>query len=134
MQQLFALVLGRPVKMVVQEDNTQAITAVRKGYSPNMRHLARTQRVALGALHEVFFPEEDAEDDDGESSGECALQHCETCRHKGDSFTKALPGPQFAAARRMLGMTLPSSPQAADENTNEGKESAKIRAKTSEEE
>ena len=41
---------------------------------------------------------------------------------------------QCYEADSILGMAVPSSPQAADENKNESKESAKIRAKTSEEE
>ncbi len=56
-QELVELVLGRPVPAVIGEDNTSTITAVRKGYSPHLRHLLRMQRVSLGQLHELITDE-----------------------------------------------------------------------------
>eukprot|EP00972_Heterocapsa_arctica_P051436 7566389-Heterocapsa_arctica.AAC.1 len=58
----------------------QCIAAVRKGYSPSLRHLGRTERIALGTAHEQF---------------ECGqpdfiMKHQESEWHKGDIFTKKL--------------------------------------------
>ena len=47
LQQLLQLLLGRPVNAVIHEDNEACITAIRKGYSPTLRHILRTQRILL---------------------------------------------------------------------------------------
>ena len=86
-QALVERILRTPVPMVVHEDNTSAITAVRKGYSPALRHLPRTQRICLGSLHEMFT--EQSADDGGR--GNIELVHAETATHKGDMFTKDMP-------------------------------------------
>lgn len=108
LQQLYCQLLGRPVTLRVHEDNTQCIQAVRRGYSPSLRHLARTQRVALGSLNEFFFGEKGLE----EQGGQAFLQHCGTCDHKGDVFTKSLQVGPFERAREMLGLR-PGSTAAA---------------------
>ena len=77
---LFSQALGRPVGLLCLEDNTQCIAAVKKGYSPALRHLARTERITLGVAHEQFF---------GDNSN-FVLEYQESSKHKGDSFTKKL--------------------------------------------
>ena len=83
-QELFALILKRPVDMQVFEDNTACITDVEKGYSPALRHLKRTQRTSIGFLHEIFHDGADNE------SGLCELCYGPTDKHKGDVFTKEI--------------------------------------------
>ena len=84
-QDLFSLILKRPVKMQVLEDNTACITGVNKGYSPALRHLKRRQRTSLGYLHEIFYEQEGQE-----GSGLCELCYGPTADHKGDVFTKEI--------------------------------------------
>ena len=86
-QALVERILRMPVPMVVHEDNTSAITAVRKGYSPALRHLPRTQRICLGSLHEIFVGQNT---EDG-GRGNIELVHADTSTHKGDMFTKDMP-------------------------------------------
>ena len=43
------------VKMICKEDNSQAIIAAQKGYSPALRHLARHHRISLGFINETFY-------------------------------------------------------------------------------
>ena len=63
--------------------------------------MKRTHRLALGVLHEIFYG---TRDESGDATGTCHLRHCETTRHKGDIFTKALAKGPFEAARGMMGM------------------------------
>jgi hypothetical protein len=51
---LFAKLLRRKVSLTAHEDNETAITAVKKGYSPLMRHLSRTYGISLARLNELF--------------------------------------------------------------------------------
>ena len=46
--------LGRQVKLVGCEDNTQCIAAIKKGYSQALRYLKRHIQGNLGFTHEVF--------------------------------------------------------------------------------
>ena len=75
-------------------DNTQAIQAVRKGYSKKLRCLSRTHRCSIGAMHEVYNDPEAALD----------VEYAETSTHKGDFFTKVLGPAPFASARSRVGM------------------------------
>ena len=104
LQDLVQLLLRKPVALVVKEDNTACIQAVRKGYSPSLRHMARTQRVSLGDLHETF-EERQAE---GHDDGPVLLQHQETKQHKGDVFTKYLDPTTYNNALRRLGVSRTS--------------------------
>ena len=100
LQDLFALILNRPVKLVFHEDNTTTIGVVNKGYSPALRYLARTQRTAIGFLHEIFHVHNKS------IVGEIVLQYGETSTHKGDHFTKEVDSVEkFRAACRRLGIT-----------------------------
>ena len=75
-------------------DNTQAISAVKKGYSKKLRSLSRTQRVSIGVIHELV------EDDDMMIT----VQHCPTAEMKGDLVTKALLTPAFLTQRFAIGV------------------------------
>ena len=62
-QHLLSLVLGRPVRLVVLEDNESSIAIVRKGWSPKLRNLLRTQKTNLQQLHEIVTAGADHGDD-----------------------------------------------------------------------
>ena len=100
LQDLIQMILRRAVPLVVKEDNSACIQAVRKGYSPTLRHLKRTQRISLGELHETF---EEGGANDG-SSGPVTLVHADTKTHKGDVFTKYMSPVSFREAVARLGV------------------------------
>ena len=93
-QLLFETLLGKQLPLQAFVDNTQCISAVEKGYSKKLRHLARTHRVSIGVLHELLEDEDTA----------MTLDYCETSHMLADSFTKALPPASFAAAKMAMGM------------------------------
>ena len=75
--------------------NTRCIAAVRTGYSAALRHLARTERIALSVAHEQFFGD----------FKDFVLLYEESSRHKGDTFTKRLVPYLFEhALTELLGM------------------------------
>ena len=51
---LFAKLLRRKAGLTAHEDNETAITAIKKGYSPLVRHLSRTYGISLARLNELF--------------------------------------------------------------------------------
>ena len=75
-------------------DNTQAISAVRKGYSKKLRALSRTQRVCIGVVHELIEDKEML----------IVVEHCPTAQMKGDIFTKALAPASYIAQRAAIGV------------------------------
>ena len=72
--------LGSRVPIVMLIDNTQCLSAIKKGYSKKLRHIGRTQRVCVGLLNELTVDKE----------LKISAQHCPTDRHKGDMYTKCL--------------------------------------------
>ena len=100
LQTLVQEVLRKPVPLVVNEDNSACIQAIRKGYSPTLRNLKRTQRVSVAQLHETF-EERNAEDS---GDGPVSLVHAETKSHKGDVFTKYMPPAPYNEALGRLGV------------------------------
>ena len=56
--QLWETLLGRKVDLRVKEDNCGTIAVVEKGYSPQLRHLLKTQRVSIDLIHRVLDPDE----------------------------------------------------------------------------
>ena len=106
MLSLVEQLLGRPVLLVCHEDNEATIISIRKGYSPALRHLARTVRTSIGFTHEVFFPDPEDVDSDGEAPSnfevQPVLRHCDTTSMRADVFTKALKPPDFAIALALL--------------------------------
>ena len=87
--------------MVVREDNSAAILAIKKGYSPSLRHLPRTQRVSVGFLHECFYEQENHDC----SHGALELVYHETSDHKADIFTKDMPPKAFREKLLLMGVT-----------------------------
>lgn len=91
--------LQRSVKLLTYEDNTQAISFIRKGYSPALRYLQRHTRQSLGFVSECFFPDKDS----GEVRYDSELRYQVTKLHKGDWMTKALPRAEFQSSRQRAG-------------------------------
>ena len=91
MQDLFATALGREMTVEAREDNTQCIAAVKNGYSAVLRHLPRTERIALSVCHELFI----------ENEGTYVLKYEPSEEHRGDIFTKKLSPILFERAVNM---------------------------------
>jgi hypothetical protein len=89
---LMSAALGRSVCLECREDNTQCITAVKTGYSAALRHLPRTERIALAFAFDIF------------SGPDCDLVYQESALHKGDVFTKRLEPAKFETAVLRLGL------------------------------
>ena len=82
----------RPIELVAKVDNTQCITAVRKGYSKKLPFLERAHKCSIGAVNELI------------NSGDLVVEYAPTLTHRGDGFTKALTPIKFLAAREMMGL------------------------------
>ena len=94
------LALGRKVKMICKEDNSQAIIAAQKGYSPALRHLARHHRISLGFINETFYPEQ-------QDQYTPIIIYQETNEHKGDFMTKSLDRVKFQKALDLIHLKEP---------------------------
>ena len=92
----FEMCLGRVVKIIVEEDKTQAIAAALKGYSPALRDLPCMQRISAGVLGDMFGPSGD--------SDSYEIKHCPTAMQKGDMFTKRLDRSAFENAKDLICM------------------------------
>ena len=84
--------LGIRLRIEHYIDNLQAISAINKGYSKKLRHLCRTQRVAIGLLNECV--------NDPELM--MTIKHQRTDGMKADIFTKALDILKFGVALSMV--------------------------------
>ena len=93
-QSLLLELLGQLVPIAVRIDNTQAISAIKKGYSKRLRSLSRTHRCSIGVLNELYEDPNVA----------MHVEYHETTTHKGDFFTKCLPPASFMEARSRVGM------------------------------
>ena len=87
--------LGRQVELVCLEDNAQVLTAARKGYSPALRHVSRTERVSTGVVHEVFYEN---------PLVKASLVKVSTDDQKADMFTKKLENAKFHIGKAFLGL------------------------------
>ena len=95
LQYVLELTLNRTIRVTVMEDNTHTISAATKGYSASLRHLARTQRIAVGVFGEMFGPSGD---------GSYRITHCVSEEQKGDIFTKRLGRIRFEKSQTMLSL------------------------------
>ena len=109
-QHLFELILGRPFRVVVHEDNEATITIVRKGYSPKLRAMQRTHKTNTEQLHELITESVQNYNEDGDPSGPVVLQHHEGITHKGDLFTKCLEPTKFQEGLKLLKVRQPQLP------------------------
>jgi len=95
--------LQRLVLLVCREDNTQTIAAVRRGYSPALRHLKRHVNLGIGFTSEVFYPDRsDPEAPQYWSS----LVYCESKAQLGDWMTKELGPKDFQNAFEKAGYRI----------------------------
>ena len=90
--QLWQKILDYPIRLVIHDDNQATILVAKKGYSPKLRHIARTHKVNLGSIAEVL------EEDDVE------IEYVDTNLQAADIFTKALPPQKWDNALKLLGM------------------------------
>ena len=103
MQHLLESIFQREIMCEVYEDNSACIAAIKRGYSPSLKHLMRTQRVSLGFLHEIFF-EDEWDFDEEKKSPKMTLMKADTAVHRGDMFTKEVDPQRFAACLDLIGM------------------------------
>ena len=82
----------------MHEDNSATIIGCEKGYSPAMRYLPRTQKIALGFIHEIIT-DECTEDP---TCGTIRIVKAATDIHKGDCFTKELTPIKFQKAQDLI--------------------------------
>ena len=98
---LWDTVLERTMDLEILEDNQATIKVVLKGYSPKLRHMARTHKVNLSSIKEVI---------DKES---VVLEYVKTDLQAADIFTKALPVNKWENALQLLGIFAPEALQKA---------------------
>ena len=123
-QILMEEMLGKRLVLRCLIDNTQTIQAIKSGYSKRLRHLSRTHRVSIGALHDM------ATDPDMMIK----VEHVPTTEQKADIFTKALQPASFQKAVAMLGLqstrpmasfpTSPTSPSTASDQLQQQEDAA----------
>ena len=111
LQELVSLVLRKPIPMIVREDNSATILAIKKGYSPSLRALPRQARVSLGSLHELFY-DQDVHDC---RHGSLELVHHDGVSHKADIFTKDMPPKAFREKLLLMGVSQRKERQGASE-------------------
>jgi len=102
------MILGRPIELVILEDNQATIKIVRKGYSSKLRHIYRTHKVNLGSIKEVL--EED----------NVTLTYCNTHYQAADVFTKALAPAAWQNALELLGIVTDASAYAVEGRVSDG--------------
>ena len=105
-QEAMATLLERPVNLVVKEENTAVISAIKNGYSPALRHLSRSMRVCLGSLNEMFFGGNPLDD----VFGKLELHYVKTTNQKADGLTKFLPKLSLDAAIDCWGLCKKQPP------------------------
>ena len=92
MQMLLETLLGRPIVLRIQEDNTATIKVLRKGYSWKFCHVARAHKLDLGIVKEAIEDQS------------VLLDHVETTKQCADIFTKDLPAHAWTHAINLLGL------------------------------
>ena len=95
MQDLFEIVLNRPVDLTCQQDNASVIQLVHGGYSPKLRHLKKVHKINLSALYEVF------------NSPDVMLQYIKSAMQLADPFTKALEPCKWSEALQLMHIKAP---------------------------
>ena len=95
---LWDTLLGRPIDLIVLEDNQATIKIIRNGYSSKLRHVNRVHKINLSSVYERF---------EGDNVD---IVYCNTDFQAADIFTKALAPNKWDHALKLLGMdtTLPS--------------------------
>ena len=81
--QLWDTILGRPVKATLLEDNQATIQILKSGKNPTMRHVARTHRVNLAWISDVF-----------RKCDQMGIKYCSTAEQAADIMTKGFTNPE----------------------------------------
>jgi hypothetical protein len=89
-------ITGLETKLELHEDNQSCLQIIQKGYSYELRHIAKTQGVDMSFLHECFVT--------GELAKQCKATYENTEHQVADIFTKALPPTEFHHQRSRLGI------------------------------
>ena len=84
------------MEFVAKVDNTQAISAVHKGYSKKLKFLEKTHKCSIGSAHKLI------------NSGQLVVDYAPTLTHRGDGFTKCLLPSKLIEARKLMSMALTS--------------------------
>jgi len=105
---LWDMILGRSIELIILEDNQATIKIVRKGYSSKLRHIYRTHKVNLGSIKEVL--EED----------NVTLMYCNTHFQAADIFTKALAPSAWQNALDLLGIVTDATAYAVEGRVENG--------------
>ena len=97
--------LLRPVRLSARGDNTTCLSAVRSGFSKKMAYMAKTQRVAVGFLNEVYYGDVSAELG-GENDSMCInrLRYEPSVSNVADLLTKPLAADKTRYLIEKLGM------------------------------
>ena len=83
-------------QLILKEDNEACIEIVKKGYSYELRHVAKTQGIDMSFLHECFY--------DGPLADQCKIIYENTDHQVADAFTKALTVAAFTYLIFRLGI------------------------------
>jgi hypothetical protein len=92
--ELLNKMLGFEVVAQLAEDNSTCEQVLQRGYSPSLRHLARTHKISLAALSESL------------SERHFEIYHCTSQEMKADPFTKEMAPAQWPAALSLLSMKI----------------------------
>ena len=98
-QALWSILLQRPVKARIFEDNESTLAVIRSGYSPQLRHVAKHQRISVSIVHELC----------NHKDGDITASYIETSKQKGDLLTKGLDRSKHNAALELVGLQSPRS-------------------------
>ena len=91
-QQLWAILLQRDVTVRIHEDNEATISIVKRGFSPQLRFLAKHHRISLSVVHELCMHDD------------ITIQHCKSEDQKGDILTKSLDRIKLQKACDLVGL------------------------------
>ena len=97
MLELFTLILGRNIPLIILEDNQATIKIVRKGFSAKLCHVARTHKIDLSSIKDVL----DHGKTGPNTNGPVHVEYCHTNFQVADVFTKALPPLKWDNALRL---------------------------------
>jgi hypothetical protein len=109
--QLWETVLGRPVDLILLEDNTATMQVLKTGKNPTMRHLSRTHRVNFSWLSEVF-----------RKCDQVHIAYCNTNEQAADLLTKGFTNPLVWERVRSLIGIVPLADKSNSYGTNTTKD------------
>ena len=95
MQELFEIILNRPIALICQQDNASVIQIVHGGYSPKLRHMKKVHKLNLSSVYEVF------------EDPNVKRQYVETAVQSADPFAKALEPCKWPNALELMSIKPP---------------------------